>query len=202
MEREEAITRLRALVGRDLRPLADQRGVTVWTERDTLNKGWVGHTAEAVLGIPINSSRNPNGGSWELKTTSLKRLKNGQLSPKETLAITMLNPEEVRDTPFADSHLLAKLRSMIVLARIYENNQEASSTVYSVSSFDLGDAEIYRKVEADYNLVRETIETRGVGALSGSMGVLVQPRTKGAGHGTTSRAFYARTGFVKYILGI
>ncbi len=33
------------------------------------------------------------------------------------------------------------------------------------------------------------------------MGKLVQPRTKGQGHGSTSRAFYARTGFVAHILG-
>jgi len=33
------------------------------------------------------------------------------------------------------------------------------------------------------------------------MGVLVQPRTKGPGHGSTSRAFYARKIFVAHILG-
>lgn len=37
-------------------------------------------------------------------------------------------------------------------------------------------------------------------ALTGKMGVLVQPRTKGKGHGSTSRAFYARTGFVTHII--
>ena len=52
MERDEALTRLLALKGKDLRPLADQYGVTVWTARKTLNKGWVGHTVERVLGIP------------------------------------------------------------------------------------------------------------------------------------------------------
>jgi hypothetical protein len=34
------------------------------------------------------------------------------------------------------------------------------------------------------------------------MGVLVQPRTKGAGHGSTSRAFYARKQFVAKMIGI
>ena len=57
-------------------------------------------------------------------------------------------------------------------------------------------------VKADYNLVRNTIKASGFSALTGRMGNLVQPRTKGPGHGSTSRAFYARTGFVKSILGI
>ena len=33
------------------------------------------------------------------------------------------------------------------------------------------------------------------------MGVYIQPRTKGAGHGSTSRAFYMRTGLIKEIIG-
>ena len=198
-----ALKILRQLKGKDLRSLADKYGVTVWTERGTLNKGWVGHTAEAVLGIPPNSSRNPNGGSWELKTASLKRrARDGKLVPKETLAITMINPEEVVNTPFENSHLLAKLRNLVVLARIYENRQESSTHVYSVGIFDLGSVDVYEIVKSDYNLVRETIQNEGFEALSGRMGQYVQPRTKGAGHGTTSRAFYARTGFVKRILGL
>lgn len=57
-------------------------------------------------------------------------------------------------------------------------------------------------MRADYELVRDTIRTKGFKELTGKMGVLVQPRTKGPGHGSTSRAFYARTGFVTHILGL
>ncbi len=34
------------------------------------------------------------------------------------------------------------------------------------------------------------------------MGVLVQPRTKGPGHGSISRAFYARPTFVAHIISL
>ena len=202
MEREEALTKLLTLTGQDLRPLADAYGVTVWTLGGTLNKGWVGHTVERELGLPLNSSQDPNGGSWELKTTSLKYLKNGELRPKETLAITMINPNEVVRTPFQDSHLLAKLRSMLVLARIYKGPDEESAIVYSVGEFDLDNAETYRQVENDYNAVRDAIKSKGFDVLTGSLGELVQPRTKGSGHGSRSRAFYARAPFLKRILGI
>ena len=202
MDRQEALRKLLELKGKDLRPLADKHGVTVWTDRGTLNKGWVGHTIEAALGIPMNSSRNPNGGSWELKTASLKKLNNGLLDVKETMAITMINPDLVASTEFEDSHLLAKLRSLIVLARVYESRSELTTTAYAITTFDLDDPDIYQRVQADYDLVRETIVTQGFHALTGRMGVLVQPRTKGSGHGSTSRAFYARKLFVKHILGL
>jgi hypothetical protein len=42
VEREEALRRLKALVGKDLRALADRYRVTVWTRQGTLNKGWAG----------------------------------------------------------------------------------------------------------------------------------------------------------------
>ena len=161
MEREEALERLNELAGKDLRPLADEHDVTVWTAAGTLNKGWFGHTIESILGIPLNSSRNPNGGSWELKTVPLKRLRRGGLGVKETMAVTMINEAQVSITPFEKSHLLAKLRSMVVLARIYEGPGELSSTVHSVAAFDLDDPAVYEVIESDYNLVKETIRTKG-----------------------------------------
>ena len=57
-------------------------------------------------------------------------------------------------------------------------------------------------MKADYDLVRQAIREVGFQALTGKMGVLVQPRTKGPGHGSVSRAFYARKEFVRRILGI
>ena len=90
---------------------------------------------------------------------------------------------------------------MVVVARVFESQADNRSLVHSVASFDLDNPQIYEQVKADYNLVRETIITQGFSSLTGKMGILVQPRTKGQGHGSTSRAFYARTKFVAHILG-
>ena len=101
MERAEAIARLTKLAGQDLRVVAEQHGVTVWTPHVApgdpvpagakLNKGWAGQTIERVLDLPLNSSRAPNFGSWELKIIPLKHLGDGSLAVKETMAITMLD---------------------------------------------------------------------------------------------------------------
>jgi hypothetical protein len=43
---------------------------------------------------------------------------------------------------------------------------------------------------------------QGFETLTGRMGKFIQPRTKGAGHGSTSRAFYARPLFLKQFISI
>jgi DNA mismatch repair endonuclease MutH len=201
MERREAIRRIKQIIGQNLRQLAAQYEVTVFREGKK-NKGWAGHVIERYLGLPLNSSRSPNFGSWELKVISLKRLITGRLTVKETMAITMINPDNVRNTQFNNSHLKAKLQRILMVARIWENQEETRSLLYGVYEFDLSDPEILRQVKQDYNSVKNTIINRGFEDLTGRMGVYIQPRTKGPGHGSTSRAFYARTGFLKKIIEI
>jgi DNA mismatch repair protein MutH len=197
----EAIAGMGTLIGQNLRKVADELGITVW-KGDKLNKGWVGHTIERFLGLPLNSSRSPNFGSWELKVVSLRHLRGGQLRVKETMWITMIDPVEVSAKEFEDSHLLNKMRKLLVVGRIFQSQEEHQTLLYGVAPFDLDNPDTYTQVKADYDLVRETIRTKGFDALTGRMGILVQPRTKGTGHGSTSRAFYARTRFVAHMLGL
>ena len=196
MERQEAISRLSELIGQDLRLFADKYKVTVFKEGKP-NKGWAGHVLERHLNLPINSSQSPNFGSWELKVVPLKYLQSGKLTVKETMAITMIDPYNVEKTDFEDSHLLAKLRKLIVAARVWESKQEKRSILYTVRIFDLDNPTVYDQIKSDYDLVREAIRAKGFSSLTGKMGVYIQPRTKGPGHGSTTRAFYARTSFLK-----
>jgi len=197
MEREEAVSKIQELVGKDLRELAPKYEITVF-KGEKKNKGWAGHVIERYLGVPINSSQSPNFGSWELKCIPLKYLKDGSLTIKETMAITMIDAYNVAHTEFENSHLLAKLKKAVIVARIWINQEESSSVVHSVATFDLGNGEVYEQIKEDYDLVRDTIINKGFDALTGKMGVYVQPRTKGAGHKPKkTRAFYARPGFLK-----
>ena len=178
MERDEAEARLRGLIGEDLRALADDLGATVWKE-GKLNKGWAGHTIELYLGLPLNSSRNPNLGSWELKQVSLKRNRKGELRVKETMWLKMINKDEVIAHEFPDSPLYRKMRRMILVSRIFENKEETQSFVHGVHIFTLDDKDTYNQMKADYDLIRQTIMEDGYDALHGYMGEIIQPRTKG-----------------------
>lgn len=199
MERNEAVVKLKKLQGCDLRQLANEYSLTVW-KAGRLNKGWAGHVLERYLGLPLNSNQSPDFGTWELKIIPLKRLRSGIIVPKETMAITMISAADVLQKEFEQSHLLAKLRKMIVCARIFESNLEESSLLEKVKIFNLSNPVIYNQVKIDYDLVRETIKQKGFPSLTGKLGIWVQPRTKGPGNGSTTRAFYARKNFINYIL--
>lgn len=199
MEREEAIGKLAQLQGRSLHDLANEFEVTILSKDGKVNKGWAGHAFERYLGLPINSAQSPNFGSWELKVIPIKTLRNGKLQFKETMAVTMIDPYNVERTPFEESHLLSKLKKAVVVSRIVGATHSDPSYVHKVNTLDLGNNfELYQAVKNDYELVQECLrdKTRGFTALTGTMGNYIQPRTKGAGHGSTSRAFYARPKFL------
>lgn len=199
LQRNLAIEKIKLIIGQDLRPLADSLGVTV-RKNDKPNKGWAGHVLERYLDMKINSAQQPDGGDWELKVVPL-RYKGSLLVPKETMAITMINPQEVVQTPFEQSHMFNKLKSLIICGRIFEDPSEPRSILHSVGGFDLNDPTLLATVKADYEIVQHAIRTNGFASLTGKMGTFVQPRTKGPGHGSISRAFYAKIPLVSIILG-
>jgi DNA mismatch repair protein MutH len=199
INRNDALMKIKALSGCDLRKLATKYNVTVF-KNGKKNKGWAGHVIESYLGLPLNSSTDPDFGDWELKVVPLKYLKNGFLTVKETMAVTMINENDIINQEFEESHLRKKLERLLIVTRIWENIEETTSILHDVHLFNLDDKFIYEQVKADYDLVRKTIIEEGFNALTGKMGKIVQPRTKGAGHGSTSRAFYVRAPYLKKIL--
>lgn len=202
MERAEASEALRKLVGRDLRDVANELEIRIRTPNGKINKGWAGQAIERFLGLPINSAQSPNFGSWELKTTSIKKGTAGW-QYKETMKITMIDAYNVRETQFVDSHMYAKLNKFLLVIRTAQPIDKDDSTpsyVVKTSEVNLGPEEL-AIVESDYNLVRDCLldPNRGFEELTGSMGTYIQPRTNGPGHGSVSRAFYARKLFLNTV---
>jgi hypothetical protein len=201
VDKKEAIESLKTLVNQNLHELAKRYDVPVLTPLGTINKGWAGHVFERFLGLPLNSAQSPNFGSWELKSIPLKRCASGTLTFKETMAVTMLDPYHVAHTPFAESHLLQKLRKAVIVARIVGKTFADPTFVHSVTEIELT-GDLYSAVEADYELARACLNDPRLGfsCLTGKMGKYVQPRTKGKGHGSTTRAFYARPIFLRQFI--
>ncbi|MFZ3077296.1 MAG: MutH/Sau3AI family endonuclease [Candidatus Aenigmatarchaeota archaeon] len=196
--RATAIENLKGYIGQDLRKLALQHGITTY-ETGKQNKGWKGLILERLAGLETNVSKAPNGLSYELKSVSFRYVKN-ELVPKETMAITMINPEELKSHSFFESHCWAKLKSIVFCAVMWHGKNSESGELLKVTSLDFAeDDKLIKEIKADYDFIREKLIKHGFESLTGKDGKWIQARTKGPGHGSISRAFYARTTLVKKI---
>ncbi len=199
--RATAIKNLKNYIGQDLAILSQKFGVTTY-KNGKQNKGWKGLVLERLAGLENNVSKAPNGLSYELKSVSFHKVK-GEFVPKETMAITMINPKELKENSFFKSHCWAKLKSMIFCAVMWHGQNAKKAELIEVESLDfLEDDDLIKEIKADYDFIRDKLIKRGFRSLTGKDGKWIQARTKGPGHGSISRAFYARTNLVKKIFEI
>lgn len=189
--RAVAVENLRKYIGQDLSKLAIDYGITTY-ETGKQNKGWKGQILERLAGLENNSSKAPNGLSFELKSVSFYKPK-GILKPKETMAICMINPSELLDHAFFESHCWAKLKSMIFCAVMWHGKNSQQAELLKVASLDFAETDdLILAIKADYDFIRNKLQAQGFPSLTGNDGAWIQARTKGPGHGSTSRAFYAK----------
>jgi len=199
--RATAIKNLKRYIDQDLAKLAENYGVTTY-KNGKQNKGWKGLVLEKLAGLETNVSKAPNGLSYELKSVAFHYVK-GKLEPKETMAITMINPQELKEDDFFKSHCWAKLKSIVFCAVMWNGRNSKKSELLKVESLDfLEDDDLIKEIKADYDFIREKLIKHGFDSLTGKDGKWIQARTKGPGHGSTSRAFYARKKLVKKIFEI
>src|SRR3989338_4838716 len=204
--RAVAIENLKKYIGKDLRALALKHGITTY-ETGKQNKGWKGLVLERLAGLETNVSKAPNGLTYELKSVSFHNKKE-ILVPKETMAITMINTEELKSHAFFESHCWAKLKTIVFCAVMWHGKNAENAELIKVASLDFAeDDELIKEIKADYDLIRSKLISKGFESLTGKDGKWIQARTKGIGgvnprtgqRRPITRAFYARTGLVKKI---
>lgn len=204
--RAVAIKNLKKYTGQDLRKLALEYGITTY-ETGKQNKGWKGLVLERLAGLQTNISKAPNGLTYELKSVAFRKIKD-KLVPKETMAIKMINPEELKAHSFFESHCWAKLKTIVFCAVEWNGTNSEEAKLLKVTSLDFAeDDELIKEIKADYDFIRNKLIKQGFEALTGKDGKWIQARTKGIGgvnprtgeRRPITRAFYARTGLVKKI---
>ena len=207
--RATAIKNLKKYIGKDLAELAAQFDINPFLNGKQ-NKGWKGLVLERLAGLKTNVSKAPNGLTYELKSVAFHKIR-GVLVPKETMAITMINPAELKTHSFFESHVWAKLKTIVFCAVQWEGLNAKGSKLLSVASLDFAeDDELIKEIKADYDFIRAKLIKDGFETLTGKDGKWIQARTKGIGgvnprtgqRRPITRAFYARTGLVKKIFEI
>jgi DNA mismatch repair protein MutH len=192
---------LEQYVGQDLFSWSSKYGITPFLNGKQ-NKGWKGLTLEKLAGLRGGNEQAPNGLGFELKSTAFYQ-KKGLWIPKETMAITMINPTVLGQTPFYQSHCWEKLKSILFCAVSWHGKHDPKATLLKVQTFDfLEDSTLIKEIETDYEFIREKLNNHGFSSLTGADGKWIQARTKGAGHGSTSRAFYARKSLLQEIFDL
>jgi DNA mismatch repair protein MutH len=197
MEKEIAIQKLQNLIGVDLFTLTSQFKIQ---HQFGNNKGWAGQTLEKYLGLNPNSRQSPDFTNWELKSIPVFSpvINNKKfLVVQETMAITMIG-NDVAIKPFNESHLYDKIKNIVCVVRS-KRKGFLNEIVEMVFPFKLSNKEL-GEIEKDYNLIQSVIVNKGFSSLRGEVGKVIQPRTKGSGYGSSSRAFYFRKNFLQSLV--
>lgn len=166
------------------------------------DKGWRGKTLEHVLQLQSNNQlRDFSNG--ELKTVPII-LKNDIAKIKETVCVTILNPEELLCTEFLNSNLYKKIqRTLFVLI----NNEKHS--IYDYKIIDLNEPQHKHVVDLlsiDYASICEYIidnlyqDKSLTYNFTGKLGKYVQPRPKVGTKGEYIYAFYFKTILLSHLL--
>jgi DNA mismatch repair protein MutH len=196
--------------------LAREYGVTI-SKTTGANKGWVGQTLDKAAGTLKRNGRWPDGDDYELKSVCGSiHPESGMWEPRETMAITMLSPENVLRETFEVSALWHKLSRLILVAHTYEGATHEEAFVKKICPIDVSDPRVVAGIKAYWELIQQTVRDGRIAEYSskGTSGGFIQLRTKGPGgeKGETicpvtrqkfkSRAFYATKPFLRYVLGL
>ena len=161
----------------------------------TRNKGAAGILLEKLTGIP-QSSTHIDCSDGEVEVFPLKRKVKGELVPKETIAVTMMNAEKLeKEDDFVQSGCGTKLKRMLIIPYLREGN---FVTFYRPIEFFL-EGRALEELKKDYDGIRDTCMKTGI--LESRIGTYMQSRTKGAGRSARkTRAFYLKKEFINEFL--
>jgi DNA mismatch repair protein MutH len=165
----------------------------------TENKGKLGLWVELQVGL-TNNSKHTDCIDGELKTFPLKTLKNGTIVPKETIAITMINRQDIISNEFENSLVYTKIRRTLFLP--FLRNKD-NVTFYPSILININENSIlFNQLKQEYNNVRNVLLN---GKELNSRGNFIQTRTKGSKTSKASkkpktRAWYFKTKFIKEYL--
>jgi len=160
----------------------------------TTNKGRPGLFLEELLGIP-HTSNCLDCSDGEVKTFPVKKLRNGVFVPKESVAVTMLSITDIVANDYNSSKCCIKM-SKVLFVPYYREGDTIQFIQPKIVERGCNEfSELYTIIENDYTEIRNLYLEKNI--LQSKTGTLLQNRTKGAGHGSTSRAFYLRPEFMK-----
>jgi len=171
----------------------DLRGSTLREKTDAnkisdirKNKGSFGSAVETyyfMLDLNNDSEADFKEAGLELKTTPLKRNKNGSLSAKERLVIGMIDYMKVVDETFETSHLMEKAEDILLISYLWVPDTDPLDyrvelvEIVSLPGLPEGDL---AQIKADWETVVDKVRDGRAHEISGSDTLYLEACTKGA----------------------
>ncbi|MCQ2752602.1 MAG: hypothetical protein MJ189_05875 [Coriobacteriales bacterium] len=147
-----------------------------------IRKGSFGNAIEyAYFQYDLNSDSNPDFAEvgMELKTTPLKKIKNGQLRAKERLVIGMINYMDVVNEKFETSHFLEKSNDILLISYLYEEEKDPLDyEIVSVIRWGIPDEDL-TVIKQDWETIVNKIKAGNAHEISGSDTLYLEACTKG-----------------------
>ena len=170
---------------------------TVFNLPKTRNKGDAGLLLERLTGIPM-SSACLDCEDGEVKVYPLKQLKDGTIVPKETVAITMMKPEDLATVSWEASRVKKKIDRVLFVGYLRDGDNVTFNNYFLMTATDPKCTKLYQTFKEDY----EALQNKWLleGTITSSTGKLIQSRTKGpGGNAPKTRAFYFRPALIKML---
>lgn len=152
------------LEGTTLRGILSEQQVKEFNDkyylnREKQNKGRFGQRVEEFYFLIKNNSRSEpdfTDAKIELKITPLKKLKNGNLAPKERLVCNIINFNEIISEKFETSSFMKKNKRTLIIRYIDPMDKEVHELDYqfhSVELLELKKSKYYSQFKKDWNKI-------------------------------------------------
>lgn len=188
--KESIIAYARKLLGSTLRQHVDV------SERlnPSKRKGSFGNVLEKdYFQYKLNSDSNPDFSEvgLELKSTPLKRNKNGSYVAKERLVITMINYMKVIKECFEASILMHKLKDILLIVYLHEQGKDfLDYQIKIVDEWGLPEEDV-PTIKADWELVVKKISDGRAHEISGRDTLYLEACTKASNSSVTTKQPYS-----------
>lgn len=149
------------------------------------NKGEAGQAIETqYFGLKNNSERTADfkDAGIELKVIPFNKLRNGKLSPKERMVLSLINYSNDYNIPFEESHLYKKIQKMQIIEYIHDYENFSNSVVFNSFQYELSEKDILI-MKHDYDIIMNKIRSGRAHEISEGDTEYLGACTKGMGKG-------------------
>lgn len=164
------------LIGKSLREAIGSTGQEI-----TASRGDLGSMVEKLFygwTPPTNHGPDFPAANLELKTTGVKKNKDGSLVPKERLVLGMINYSQIVDESYDTSYIKYKTDLMLILFYLYENVSPVDRIFLAKKLWEMPLADL-EQIKTDWELIANKIRNGKANELSEGDTMYLGACTKG-----------------------